>query len=664
MRKTLLLFCTLLATGGVSAQGLFSSNKTSFRITGENTVELLTGDKEAKELKVPSTVTHDGKEYTVTSIAQNAFRSSNATSVDIPGTVKKIGRDAFQYSNITSITFHEGLEEIGAYAFSSSKCTSLDIPATVKRIGESAFFGSEGNPTLEQLTLHEGLKVIESGAFYGNAIRNLVIPASVDSIIGTAFLFSTKLESLTLNEGLKYIGKGAFNNSTTVLKARNTTLKSVTFPSTLKAIDKEAFLKMPLESVTIPAGLESLGEMAFSGTNIETINVDANNKNFHLVNGILYDSKDKVLYLAPVTGVGSVEVKKSCLGISGGAFWGSDLTSIKLPEGLLAIGYAAFQGTPLTSIQLPSTLTFLDEEAFAQTNITEVTIPENLPYIEQATFWGCKNLRKVTLPSGLQGISVRAFYGCDDLAEVVCKGSVPMKLADAYEGEEIFTASAKLYVPKGCKDAYCDASTKLYKATLGSYDNNWPTYFSKSYIIETDKGVLKPTISYPNDGDALSKYAYGSYSLVFDEPVTIVNHSPQVSLRPDDLVYPSVFDAEETIWNINTEAGNTVTIFGTDGDGWTVGFLPDAQKIYFLTIPAGIVKNAAGDENEQITIWLYGSKELKDKTEEYLDIESVETTDSKEVARYSIDGKLLSAPVKGINIVKYADGTTRKVIVK
>ena len=92
--------------------------------------------------------------------------------------------------------------------------------------------------------------------------------------------------------------------------------------------------------------------------------------------------------------------------------------------------------------------------------------------------------------------------------------------------------------------------------------------------------------------------------------------------------------------------------------------MPDAQKIYFLTIPAGIVKNAAGDENEQITIWLYGSKELKDKTEEYLDIESVETTDSKEVARYSIDGKLLSAPVKGINIVKYADGTTRKVIVK
>ncbi len=37
--------------------------------------------------------------------------------------------------------------------------------------------------------------------------------------------------------------------------------------------------------------------------------------------------------------------------------------------------------------------------------------------------------------------------------------------------------------------------------------------------------------------------------------------------------------------------------------------------------------------------------------------------DNKEVARYTIDGQLLSAPQKGINIVKYADGTTKKVLV-
>ena len=35
----------------------------------------------------------------------------------------------------------------------------------------------------------------------------------------------------------------------------------------------------------------------------------------------------------------------------------------------------------------------------------------------------------------------------------------------------------------------------------------------------------------------------------------------------------------------------------------------------------------------------------------------------KEVARYSVDGSRISAPVKGINIIKMSDGTTRKVMI-
>ena len=46
-------------------------------------------------------------------------------------------------------------------------------------------------------------------------------------------------------------------------------------------------------------------------------------------------------------------------------------------------------------------------------------------------------------------------------------------------------------------------------------------------------------------------------------------------------------------------------------------------------------------------------------------IDGVTTTESNEiVARYTLDGQKLSAPQKGINIVKYADGRTAKVMVK
>ena len=40
------------------------------------------------------------------------------------------------------------------------------------------------------------------------------------------------------------------------------------------------------------------------------------------------------------------------------------------------------------------------------------------------------------------------------------------------------------------------------------------------------------------------------------------------------------------------------------------------------------------------------------------------STDVEEVSRFSADGQRLAVPVKGLNIVKYSDGSARKVVVK
>ena len=40
------------------------------------------------------------------------------------------------------------------------------------------------------------------------------------------------------------------------------------------------------------------------------------------------------------------------------------------------------------------------------------------------------------------------------------------------------------------------------------------------------------------------------------------------------------------------------------------------------------------------------------------------STDIEEVARYSVNGQRLSAPTKGLNIVKYSDGSVKKVTVR
>ena len=43
---------------------------------------------------------------------------------------------------------------------------------------------------------------------------------------------------------------------------------------------------------------------------------------------------------------------------------------------------------------------------------------------------------------------------------------------------------------------------------------------------------------------------------------------------------------------------------------------------------------------------------------------TITSTDVEEVARYSVNGQRLSAPTKGLNIVKYSDGSVKKVAVR
>ena len=47
------------------------------------------------------------------------------------------------------------------------------------------------------------------------------------------------------------------------------------------------------------------------------------------------------------------------------------------------------------------------------------------------------------------------------------------------------------------------------------------------------------------------------------------------------------------------------------------------------------------------------------------DIDKATTsTDTKEVSRYSVNGQRLTVPAKGLNIVKYSDGSVKKVVVQ
>ena len=147
----------------------------------------------------------------LTTIGDNAFYNNHALSsrIVIPSGVLAIGASAFQYcTSLNNVVLSEGINEIknnafrnctslqsiqlpstitsiGTYAFAYTGLTSIIIPASITEIKSGTFEGAK----LTYVSLPENLTAIRNNAFYNNGttISTLNIPASVTSIGDLAF---------------------------------------------------------------------------------------------------------------------------------------------------------------------------------------------------------------------------------------------------------------------------------------------------------------------------------------------------------------------------------------------------------------------------------------------------------------------------------------------
>jgi hypothetical protein len=120
------------------------------------------------DILIPSTISVNDIQYTVTSISADAFSRGNSpklvSSVSLPHTIKSIGESAFL--NCTIIN-------------------QIEIPDSVEEIQGSAFKGCTA------------LKYVKLGKF-------------LNSLGGSCFQDCTSLKSLTISDSTKTIGQGAF----------------------------------------------------------------------------------------------------------------------------------------------------------------------------------------------------------------------------------------------------------------------------------------------------------------------------------------------------------------------------------------------------------------------------------------------------------------------
>ena len=191
-------------------------------------------DINREKMEIPSKVTYDGKEYTVTVIGKSAFESNTAMEeVIIPDTVKRIEANAF-YSNavLAKVTLSDSVSDIGISAFAEdselkevkfgkglkslgdevfSDCTGLEsmsIPGTIESMGKSLFYGCENMTKFE---FGDGITVVGDEIFTNcYKLADVTIPESVVSIGKEAFWGCEKLKSVTLPSRIAVCGEGAF----------------------------------------------------------------------------------------------------------------------------------------------------------------------------------------------------------------------------------------------------------------------------------------------------------------------------------------------------------------------------------------------------------------------------------------------------------------------
>ena len=233
-------------------------------------------------------------------------------------------------------------------------------------------------------------------------------------------------------------------------------------------------------------------------------------------------------------------------------------------------------------------------------NLMSLKLPSGVTEIGSSAFEDCSNLTSLTIPSGVTEIGSSAFYGCTGLTSL----SLPSSITEIDS-----------YAFKGCTGLK-DVSFYI--------NGDFETYLTKDHpCIEVGCGIKYylndeeiTSIVVPSSVTTLGMYAFQRCSNLLSVYVS----------------WPTPISAYKTFSETNLGKCTLYVPQGKEQDYWLADVWGDFGNIVEYD-PTGI---------DRVTT----------------------STDAKELSRYSVNGQRLSAPAKGLNIVKYSDGSVKKVAVQ
>lgn len=333
-------------------------------------------------------------------------------------------------------------------------------------------FSTEYMTSFNELQYFTGLTTIPDEAFYYCPnLKSVSLPTSLKSIGNSAFARCRVLEGIVVPEGVESIGEKAFSaNSIADAPFPESTMSSVTLPSTLKSIGDDAFEFCNFKTINIPQSVTTIGSYAFEGChNLTSIDIPQgvkklewctflNCKSLKTVTlheglqrfdyGVFHSCESLKTINIPksLTNIGEcafkgcsslavINLSESVDTICDYAFYGSGIKSLFIPKSVKSIGGCVTGScNQLASIKVDPANTVYDSrnncngiikttENELYVGIQNTVIPNTVTSISGYAFRDCKQLKSLFIPANISKIKQASnyespFYGCDNLVSI------------------------------------------------------------------------------------------------------------------------------------------------------------------------------------------------------------------------------------------------------
>ncbi|MDY0015269.1 MAG: leucine-rich repeat domain-containing protein [Bacteroidales bacterium] len=496
-------------------------------VTIEDYYEMSDVDYPNDSVFIPDSVEYNGKIYAVIGIGDYAFyKCDSITGLRMGENIKYINYKAFyECTALEFIKISESVESINHFAFySCSKINDIYIPQSVKYIGYYVF---------TSCSLLNAIKVDEKNKYY-KSVDDILYSYNLDTLKACP---TNKIGEIEIHNTIVVIQAGAFYEC-------NGLWGSLTFPSSLRYIENNAFFECQRLNFVLNDGLISIDIGAFY--------------NCYFFSGVLH-MPNTINNIGDGSFSGCHEITSLILSdritcIPSSAFSSCDkLKNVTFGKNILLIEDFAFEGCrTLKRIEIPNrvknigSMSFLDCYA-----LMSVVIGDSVKKIGSMAFAHCYGLKRIVIGKSVELIGIDAFSFNDSLQEIYCKAVNPPFITTSN-----FNSTQKnipVYVPCGSKTLY-EADT-LWNQFTNFIEVDY-TYELTTYSNDELRGSVSSTYA-----DCISQQAvieaFPANGCVFTRWNDGNTDNPRSIILNKDTSFTAIFDIKSGFYQITVLANDS-----------------------------------------------------------------------------------------------------------